>query len=265
VPTRLAVVGAPTGGVPAQGRTWGIDHRTGELPAGLAADVRAWLLLLDGDAPQPAPVKLQPLHLLRDRQTAAGKLGNDPAHLREITTADVTTVLQPLRGWQRRNAIAALRSLFRFARKRGLVFTNPAARLKAENLERALLPMTHAEIRAIEHIAVSPPQRLVIALAAVHAARPAAVRPLSTTSTCPIGASLSRHTPRLGELTHQALRVWLDQRRASWAHTPNRHVLISPRTAMGTGPVSRAFLHGTCCLAASSSTGSAVTECNTKL
>ncbi|MGH3806299.1 MAG: hypothetical protein ACRDRU_06625 [Pseudonocardiaceae bacterium] len=53
------------------------------------------------------------------------------AHLREITTVDVTAALDPLRGWPRRAAIAALRSLFRFAKKRGLVFANPTTRLKA--------------------------------------------------------------------------------------------------------------------------------------
>lgn len=61
-------------------------------------------------------------------------------HLREITVADVTAALSPLRGWQRRNAIAALRSLFRFAKKRGLVFANPTTRLKAEAIPRSLLP-----------------------------------------------------------------------------------------------------------------------------
>lgn len=52
-------------------------------------------------------------------------------HLREVTAADIRTALDPLRGHQLRTATAAVRSLFRFARKRGLIFANPAARLKA--------------------------------------------------------------------------------------------------------------------------------------
>lgn len=36
--------------------------------------------------------------------------------------------------------------------------------------------------------------------------------------------------------------AWLDHRRATWPHTPNRHVLISARTALGFGPVGRTYL-----------------------
>jgi site-specific recombinase XerD len=61
-------------------------------------------------------------------------------HLREITAGDVTAALEPLRGWSRRTTIAALRSLFRFATKRRLVFTNPTTRLKAEDIDRILGP-----------------------------------------------------------------------------------------------------------------------------
>ncbi|MBA3575501.1 MAG: integrase, partial [Pseudonocardiales bacterium] len=78
--------------------------------------------------------------------------------------------LEPLRGWRRGNTITALRSLFRFATRRRIVFTNPTARLANPDAERSLLPMTDAEIRAIERCIVTPAQRLVIALAAVHAA-----------------------------------------------------------------------------------------------
>jgi hypothetical protein len=61
-----------------------------------------------------------------------------------------------LRGARRRNTVVALRSLFRFAKKHRLVFTDPAARLKTEPLARGLVPMTEAEIRAVEQIAVHP-------------------------------------------------------------------------------------------------------------
>jgi integrase len=88
-------------------------------------------------------------------------------------------VLDPLSGHQLRTTTVAVRSLFRFARKRGLVFANPAARLKAADPGGSLLPMTDAEIRAVEQAATSPAQRLIVALAAVHAARWAAIRDLT--------------------------------------------------------------------------------------
>ena len=40
----------------------------------------------------------------------------------------------------------------------------------------------------------------------------------------------------------RALRAWLGHRRATWPRTPNRHVLISEKTALGDGPVSRGYL-----------------------
>jgi hypothetical protein len=46
----------------------------------------------------------------------------------------------------------------------------------------------------------------------------------------------------LGELPHQTLLAWLDQRRTAWPKTPNRHVLINAKTVLGTGPVSAEYL-----------------------
>jgi integrase len=153
--------------------------------------------------------------------------------------------LDPLRRHQLRTTIVAVRSLFRFAKKRGLVFANPAARLKAADPGGSLLPMTDAEIRAVEQAATSPAQRLIVVLAAVHAARWAAIRDLTLDDLDLPNRriTIAGHPQRLGELTHRALQAWLGHRRATWPHTPNRHVLISVKTALGTGPVSRGYLN----------------------
>jgi site-specific recombinase XerD len=57
-------------------------------------------------------------------------LGGTRGHLREITSSDVDAVLEPLRGHRRYNAITALRSLFRFAKRRGLTFADPTRHLR---------------------------------------------------------------------------------------------------------------------------------------
>ena len=173
-------------------------------------------------------------------QWAAGR-----GHLREVTAADIKAVLDPLRGHQLRTTTVAVRSLFRFAKKHGLVFANPAARLKATDPGGSLLPMTDAEIRAVEQAATTPAQRLIVALAAVHAARWAAIRDLALDDLDLPNRriTIAGHRQRLGELTHRALRAWPGHRRATWPHTPNRHVLISGKTALGTGPVSRSYLN----------------------
>lgn len=149
-----------------------------------------------------------------------------------------------MRGWQRRNAIAALRPLFRFAKKRGLLFANPTIRLKAEDIPRSLLPMSDAEVLAVQRIAVTPAQRLIVALAAVHAARATAIRRLTLDDLDLPNRriTIAGHGQRLGELPHQTLLAWLDQRRAIWPKTPNRHVLINAKTPLGTGSVSPEYL-----------------------
>ena len=54
--------------------------------------------------------------------------------------------------------------------------------------------------------------------------------------------TLAGHRQRLGDLTHRAICVWLDHRRATWPNSPNQHVIISKRTSHGTGPVSHPFV-----------------------
>ena len=137
-------------------RSW-IERRTGELPDGFAGPVRAWLLvLLDGDT-RARPRSHGSIYVyFAAVQPFIDRWAADHSHLREVTTHDVRTVLDPLRGHQLRAATVAVRSLFRFARKRGLVFANPAARLKAADPGGSLLPMTDAEIRAVEYVATSP-------------------------------------------------------------------------------------------------------------
>ena len=100
--------------------------------------------------------------------------------------------------------------------------------------------MTDAEIRAAGRAAISPAQRLIVALAAIHAARPGAIRQLTLEDLDLPNRriTIAGHRQRLGELTRNALLAWLGYRRATWPGTANRHVLISRISALGTGPVS---------------------------
>jgi integrase len=225
-------------------RAW-IDRRADELPDGFAEAVRAWLLvLLDGDA-RARPRSHASIYVyFGTLRPFIERWSADHGHLREVTAGDVRAALDALRGGQLRTAISALRSLFRFAKKRGLVFANPTARLKTGNAGGSLLPMTDTEIRAVEQVAISPAQRLIVALAAVHAARPAAIRELTLDDLDLPNRriTIAGHPQRLGELTYRALRAWLGHRRTAWPRTPNRHVLISEKTALGTGPVTSSYL-----------------------
>ena len=96
-----------------------------------------------------------------------------------------------------------------------------------------------------QNAVTSPAQRLIVTLAAVHAARWAAIRDLTLDDLDLANRriTIAGHPQRLGELTCRALRAWLGHRSATWPHTPNRHVLISEKTALATGPVSRSYLN----------------------
>ena len=230
-------------------RSW-IDRRASELPAGFAGPVQGWLLvLLDGDARSRPRSHASIYVYFAAVRPLIEHWSADRSHLREITSRDIETALDRLRGHQLNTAIGALRSLFRFARKRGLTFTDPTTRLRASAPGCGLLPMTDTEIRAIEQIAVSPAQRLIIALAAIHAARPAAIRELTLDDLDLANRriTIAGHPQRLGELTYRALRAWLGQRRTAWPHTPNRHVLISAKTALQTGPITQGYLNWHLC------------------
>ena len=104
--------------------------------------------------------------------------------------------------------------------------------------------MTAKEIQTVQQAAATPAQRLAIALAAVHAARPGAIRELTLEDIdLPRRRiSIAGHQQPLGELTRNALLAWLDHRRATWPDTASRHVLITRKSALGTGPVSASYL-----------------------
>ena len=227
-------------------RSW-IERHVGELPDGFASAVRAWLLvLLDGDA-RARPRSHASIYVyFAAVQPFIGCWAADRGHLREVTAGDVKTVLDPLRGHQLRTATVAVRSLFRFARKRGLVFANPAVRPTAADPGGSLLPMTDAEIRAVEQAAASPAQRLIVALAAIHAARWAAIRDLTLDDLdLPNRPHHHRRAPPAARRTHLQRPAGLARPppRSAWPRTPNRHVLISEKTALGTEPVTSSYLN----------------------
>lgn len=228
-------------------RAW-IDRRSGELPAGFQADTRAWLLwLLDGDSrTRPRSQSSVYAYFGLVRPVLEG-LASTRDCLREVTHADLAAAVTYLEGHRLRNTVCALRSLFRFAKKYRQVFTDPARQLKAPNVRdiaRVLLPMTDEQIQQVELAAATPAQRLVVALAAVHAARATPIRMLTLDDLdlAERRITIDGHSQRLGDLVHRLLGEWLAHRQATWPNTANRHILISQRTALGTEPVTEYYL-----------------------
>lgn len=225
-------------------RSW-IDRATCRLPSGFITPVRQWLLvLLNGDT-RSRPRSVSSIYVYFG---AIRPFLDDWAasydHLREVTRSDISAALRPLSGSQRHTATSAVRSLFGFAKKRGLIFSNPTTGLKARSADFALLPMADEEIRAVEQQADDLAGRVIIALAAENAARTGAIRGLTLDDLDLANRRITlagRHQ-RLGDLSHRALRRWLRHRRATWPHTSNPHILISDKTAHGTSSISQQFV-----------------------
>ncbi|WP_432422520.1 hypothetical protein [Streptomyces flaveolus] len=85
-------------------------------------------------------------------------------HLREVTRDDVRTYIKTLHGHQRRDQLAALRSLFAWAKRNGLLFRNPTSRIKVGQYEYGVLqPLVPAQVGRSVAAATTPATRLILA------------------------------------------------------------------------------------------------------
>jgi integrase len=172
---------------------------------------------------------------------------------RDVSRPRLAEVLGDL-GLLRDDSTAAVRALIeRVTGELAPGFAGPARQwllvlldggVRTPPIDLAMRPMTDGEIRAIEDLASRRAERLAVALAAEHAARTSTIRHLELDDVDLPNRriTLAGHDQRLGDLAHRAMRTWLGHRRATWPHSPNPHVLISRRTALGTGPVCHEFV-----------------------
>jgi len=226
-------------------RAW-IDRKYAELPGGFREEIRAWLLELHAGGARARPRSRSTIYAYFGRvQPHLVTWSRSYQHLRQVTEQDVVDVLDSQRGHHRAGTFTSLRSLFGFAHRHRMVFTNPTRRLHVGQApKRSIMPMTDEEIAAVKRAAVTVVQRLVVALVAVYAIRAATIRHLVLDD-----IDLGRRRIRIGgavqpmpELVHQLLREWLAQRHQLWPHTPNRHLLLTRASAAGTAPVSDYYL-----------------------
>ena len=126
-----------------------------------------------------------------------------------------------------------------------MIFRNPATGIRLGKRDQATWqPLTAAQLADAVAAATTLQARVCLVLAAVHAARPGAIRALQLDD-----ANLASRRLRLagtgrpmGELTARVLREWLEYRQRRWPHTANPHLLVSRESALHHGPVSSAYL-----------------------
>jgi hypothetical protein len=88
-------------------------------------------------------------------------------------------VTNSLKGSQRRYALSVLRSLFRHSKKTRRIFHDPTARIRpGRSACKMIVPLQPAHIAGATAAATTPAARLILVLAAVHAARNLGIREL---------------------------------------------------------------------------------------
>jgi hypothetical protein len=123
---------------PDQFTSW-LDAKLTGLTAGLACETRRWALSLHDGGPRTrarSPHTAQACMRAARPTLLAWSARHD--HLREVTRDDVLTYLADLYGHERRQAVTALRSLFTWAKKTGVIFRNPATRIKLGKREQVI-------------------------------------------------------------------------------------------------------------------------------
>ncbi len=227
-----------------------VAERLALLPAPMAADAGHWLRTRSQGGPRSRP---RNEHTVRQNLNRVHPLllawAGRYDHLREVTAADVAAATETLSGSLRRQTVLALRSLFGHCKKTGRIFADPTRGLGTGQRPLNLIqPLQPGEIDAATAAAVTPAARLALALAAVHAARPKAIRELHLDDV-DLGnrrLAITGRTRPLDDLTRRLLLAWLQHRRDRWPGTANPHLIINQQTAMTTRAVSENSLTDTC-------------------
>ncbi|MFD5496385.1 hypothetical protein ACFYY3_24025 [Streptomyces sp. NPDC001812] len=127
--------------------------------------------------------------------------------------------------------------MFRQAKKNGWIFRDPTIRIRVPRQAGRV-------IQALDQViatATTPDLQLIIALAAVHAARLKTIRTMLLDDV-DIGnrrITVGGHIRPLDDLTRRALLDWLDYRRSRWPTTASPHLLIPQKTAVELGPAGK--------------------------
>ncbi|MER5853469.1 hypothetical protein ABT126_42835 [Streptomyces sp. NPDC002012] len=228
-------------------RTPSVDRWLARKLDGLAPKIRhtteGWARTLLNGGPRAQPRALSTARgYLHEVRPALVEWSDRYDHLREVARKDVLDIRDAATGKQRENRIVALRSLFRHAKKTGQIFKNPTARIPIpRHVGPVLRPLDQADVDEAVTAAARPHARLILALAAIHAARPGMIRALQLDDV-DLGNRLITIADRirpLDDLTYQTLVGWLDYRRTRWPNTANPHLLITQKTAVGRGPAGK--------------------------
>ncbi len=222
-----------------------LERKLDGLAPGIRADAEAWLRTLHDGGPRSRPRDIASAwnHMLYLRPALLGWSGRY-GHLREVTRDDVLAILGGLHGSRRSNVLVALRSLFAFCKRHKTIFRSPVQGIRVGQRTSGIIqPLSQDEVDQAAQAATTPAARLVLVLAAMHAARVKAIREIRLDD-----VDLGNRRIVIGgkarpvdDLTRKVLLEWLTHRSTRWPSTANPHLLVNQMSANGTGPVSTSY------------------------
>lgn len=223
-----------------------ITTTTHGLTPGIRDDVHHWLTVLRDGTPRHRPKSpLTVRNNLHDALPALTCWSGRYQHLRQVTRSDIAEIADMLHGHARKRTVTALRSLFHISNSTGRIFRNPASGINGGTPAPSLLiPLDQAAYDRAIQAATQPPARLMLALAAMHAARPHAIRHLLLTD-IDLGdgrITIGGHTRPLDPITRAVVLDYLAHRRTRWPSTANPHLLVTRSTASGCNPSSHSWI-----------------------
>jgi hypothetical protein len=225
--------------------TW-LENKLHDLAPAIAEQAHRWARALRDGGPRSRPRHEKTVRIcLTAVLPALRDWSARYQQLREVTRQDVLAHVTTLQGHHRSTTTSALRSLFGWAKRNGVVFADPTRHVKTRRAAQPIpQPLAAEQIAPIIQAATSPHARLAIALAGVHAARHGEIINMRLDDVDLGGRRLTiagRARP-LDELTYKLLVDWLDYRRRRWPNTANPHLFVTVESALGLGPVSHPWL-----------------------
>jgi integrase len=222
-----------------------LADKAADLPSAIREDVIAWCTEFHDGGPRTRPRPDAASSYLRIVLPALHGWADRYHHLREVTRADVVAHVSELSGRPRAEMTTALRALFGWAKRTKRIFRNPTAGVRSVQPEVPLWqPLPDTAIAECVEAADTPQARLWVALAAIHAARPGAIRriQLDEVDLANWRITIGGIDRPLDPTTYQLVVEWLDHRRRTWPTTANRHLFISRESALRHGPVSATWI-----------------------
>lgn len=217
-----------------------VERLLDTLPEHLQDEVKVWVRVLRGEGRRPSPA--MDWHTIRRychyHVPVLQQWGKTVGSLREITPQDVENAVTARTGSPAHGVLSALRSLFRALKRERVVFRDSARNVSATYITTAPRRIPSDRLVGLLDRAPTVMDKVVVALVAIHAVGPTAIRHLQWSDLDRSAGILitrrlgNRHTIYLDELTMEHLTTWLRERADRWPHSTNPHLFVTQITAL---------------------------------